>query len=98
MKEVNGKVYPLWSQFENPKWVGGKIYSHDMGTSVERTIKEIVLEPNGKESAMLCFYTEEGDRWAGDVSVIGIDGTKGPNGGLMISCQYAGYFELVGSV
>ncbi len=64
---VNGKEYPLWSQFVDQKaeWIGGKL--EDMGDSVDRAfgmlkdvsigdvfteIVDVRLRPNGKDSAM----------------------------------------------
>jgi hypothetical protein len=61
--EVNGKIYPLWSQFVSRKseWIDGKL--QDFGDSmdvrllgpesfpVETIITDIILEPNGDGSA-----------------------------------------------
>lgn len=68
MIEVNGKEYPLWSQFvENKKkWIGGSL--EDFGDSMDRAfgmldaderlaavlteIVDIELKPNGNDSAL----------------------------------------------
>ena len=55
---VNGKHYPLWSQFieKQHEWIGGELvepgnaFADDMKT----TITGITLRPNGAESA---FFT-----------------------------------------
>ena len=62
--KINGKSYPLWSQFVERKseWVGGIL--QDKGDNMDRTlgltnggwistkITDISLKPNGKDSAM----------------------------------------------
>lgn len=66
MIEVNGKVYPLWSQFVNGKeqWIGGLL--EDTGDFIDRKIgfgamqtqiEDVVLRPNGKDSA---FFEVQG--------------------------------------
>lgn len=59
MIEVNGKVYPLWSQFVEgkEKFIGGTLQDLDMGMCVETEITDVTLEPNGEESA---FFSVEG--------------------------------------
>ena len=60
MKEINGKVYPLWSQFVEKKeeWIGGLL--EDKGDSMDRAvgvesartkIVDVQLNPNGEDSA-----------------------------------------------
>lgn len=60
MLKINGKYYPLWSQFieKKEKWIGGTL--KDFGDSMDRSmgyeggttiIKDIELVPNGKTSA-----------------------------------------------
>ena len=57
---VNGKYYPLWSQFvkQQDKWIGGTL--EDYGDATDRamevgvlttTITGIELSPNGEDSA-----------------------------------------------
>jgi len=58
---INGKAYPMWSQFVHMKgqWVGGVL--EDCGDNMDRsfgftsaatTITDIQLLPNGEDSAM----------------------------------------------
>jgi hypothetical protein len=69
MTEINGKIYPLWSQFVSRKseWIDGKLQDfgdpidaalmnqHGKGLyPLETTITDIRLEPNGDDSAF--FY------------------------------------------
>lgn len=62
MIEINGKEYPLWSQFIERKeeWIGGIL--EDLGDSMDKAlglveesgktiIIDIVLSPNGDDSA-----------------------------------------------
>lgn len=64
--EVNGKEYPLWSQFIERKdeWIGGILedsgdsFDRKMGMKNSQTIiTDINLKPNGKNSA---FFEVEG--------------------------------------
>jgi len=52
---VNGKEYPLWSQFvmRKEEFVGGMLQEEDETTE----IIDISLEPNGKDSA---FFSVDG--------------------------------------
>lgn len=62
MEPINGKVYPMWSQFVDKKqeWIRGILEDDgdsfdrqlDSYAGMETIIVDIVLEPNGKESAM----------------------------------------------
>lgn len=83
MIEVNGKEYPLWSQFVERKneWIGGILRdtgdSFDwsvMGiTPMETKITDIRLEPNGDDSAY--FSVDGGSFSCGfDVHFGGISG------------------------
>ncbi len=58
---VNGKEYPLWSQFveKKDKWIGGKLEDCDMGVVSKTEIVDIKLEPNGKESALFMIYGKD---------------------------------------
>lgn len=73
MKEVNGKVYPMWQQFIDmkDKFIGGVLEDHDMGMYAKTKITDITLEPNGKTSA---FFSVEGEDFGCgfDVEVGGI--------------------------
>jgi len=80
--KVNGKEYPLWSQFVERKdeWIGGVL--EDFGDSMEKAmgfdggiteITDITLKPNGADSAM--FMVKGKDFSYGfDVSVVGVVG------------------------
>jgi hypothetical protein len=59
---VNGREYPLWSQFVHRKaeWIGGRLQDLDMGVCEETEITDIELEPNGADSA--CFLVS-GPEW-----------------------------------
>ena len=56
---VNGKEYPLWSQFveRQNEWIGGILQDLDMGDCSETTITGIELIENGKKSA---FFSVKG--------------------------------------
>lgn len=65
---VNGREYPLWSQFVNgkAKWIGGTI--EDFGDNMDRAlgvrasrskITDITLAPNGDESAFFMVHGEK---------------------------------------
>ena len=88
---VNGKTYPMWSQFIEKKedWIGGTLL--DEGDSMDQRmglvkeggtctkITDITLGPNGKDSA---FFSVEGEDFTCgfDVSVGGIsENQKGGN-------------------
>jgi len=84
-KEINGKVYPMWSQFVEKKhlFIGGTL--KDLGDSVSMTlgwagktttIVDIILRPNGEDSAF--FYIEGRDFSCGfDVQQGGITSKEG---------------------
>lgn len=57
MTEINGKEYPLWSQFveKRNEWIGGILEDfEDYGGSVTTIITDITLKPNGEDSAFFC--------------------------------------------
>ena len=56
---VNGKEYPLWSQFveRQKEWIGGILEDHDMGMLMKTEITGIELVPNGDDSA---FFSVDG--------------------------------------
>ena len=69
MITINGKQYPLWSQFveQKDRWIGGVL--EDFGDSMDRRmlgddahgdteITDIRLEPNGKEDA---YFSVDGE-------------------------------------
>jgi hypothetical protein len=95
MITINGKSYPLWSQFVERKqeWIGGTL--EDFGDSMDAAmgllgedrqteITDITLTPNGKTGAA---FTIEGKDFGcgGDVSCMGV--TAGEEGWL----TFAGY-------
>ena len=95
---VNGKEYPLWSQFAERKrqWVGGVL--SDSGDGFDRrmgyegattTITDIALLPNGDESA---FFEVIGEEFSCgfDVAHGGIAGAQDGDGWLVFS-GYAGH-------
>ena len=53
MEKVNGKYYPLWSQFidHQAEWIGNILEDHDMGMIASTKITGIALKPNGDDSA-----------------------------------------------
>jgi len=59
MIEVNGKVYPMWSQFveDKEKWIGGILEDLEYGGST--IITDVELVPNGEASAFLQVNGEE---------------------------------------
>ena len=59
---VNGKEYPLWSQFVETKndFIGGVLEDHDMGQISKTEITDISLKPNGKNSA---FFSVDGEKF-----------------------------------
>jgi hypothetical protein len=50
---VNGKVYPMWSQFveKQSEWIGGALTEFEGADAFETTITGIELLPNGTGSA-----------------------------------------------
>lgn len=60
---VNGKEYPMWSQFVERKeeWIGGglKDFDRTFGDIPETSITDIQLLPNGKDSAMFEVVGED---------------------------------------
>ena len=99
MIKINGKQYPLWSQFVERKdeWIGGTL--EDFGDSMDRAIGivgndnskteiiDITLNPNGDDSA---FFSVEGEKFGCgfDVEYGGI--TAGDEGWLTFS-GYGGH-------
>ena len=83
---VNGKEYPLWSQFVERKseFIGGVLQDMDEGCTADTTttITDITLTPNGSDSA---FFSVEGESFncGFDVKYGGI--TKGDAGWLAFS-------------
>lgn len=64
MEDVNGKHYPLWSQFIDRKdeFIGGTLEDLEtcFGEKCGSTkITDITLEPNGKDSAFFAVVGED---------------------------------------
>jgi hypothetical protein len=60
MELINGKEYPMWSQFVDKadEFVGKTLEDHDMRMVAKTKVTDISLKPNGKDSA---FFTIEGE-------------------------------------
>lgn len=73
MKTINGKVYPMWSQFveRQNEWIGKKLQEGRFTTK----ITGIALSPNGKTSA---WFEIQGEDFTcgGDVRYVGIGAGK----------------------
>jgi hypothetical protein len=88
---VNGREYPMWSQFVEKKeqWIGGIL--EDFGDSMDghiglpkgNIITDIQLKPNGEDSA---YFEVNGTEYdcGGDVQHLGISG-RGEEGWLTFS-------------
>ena len=97
MIEINGRQYPLWSQFVERKdeWIGGILEEigdsfpmmFDVGNNPMTEITDITLLPNGSESAMF-HVAGELFSCGGDVSCLGIVG--GEKGWITLS-GYGGH-------
>lgn len=79
---VNGKEYPLWSQFVERKneWVGGTL--HDLGGMLDHPcskteIIDVTLVPNGEDSAFFGFKGKGYD-CGFDVKYGGVAGVDDP--------------------
>lgn len=94
--EVNGKEYPLWSQFVERKdeWIGGIL--EDFGDSMDRSmgmgdmkteITDIRLKPNGESSA---FFEVAGKDFGCGFDVKGGGVTAGEEGYITFS-GYGGH-------
>ena len=90
---VNGKEYPLWSQFVERKneWIGGVLEDFDMGEVMKTKIKDIELRPNGDDSAYFSIIGEDFD-CGFDVSYGGI--TVGDEGWVTFSRFYGGTHRI----
>jgi hypothetical protein len=61
VKTINGKIYPLWSQFierEN-EFIGKPLESYEMGKVLQTKIVGIELKPNGSDSAFFSIKGED---------------------------------------
>ena len=86
---INGREYPLWSQFVHRKaeWIGGRLQDLDMGEVNETKITDVILHENGKDSA---WFEVRGDGWGCgfDVQYGGVTGGK-PD--WLTFCGYGGH-------
>lgn len=59
MIEINGKYYPLWSQFveQKEKWIDGIL--EDLSCCIQTKITDIKLSPNNKDSAFFSVIGED---------------------------------------
>lgn len=96
MININGRDYPLWSQFVERKeqWIGGIL--EDSGDSMDRvlgfetsrtTITDITLEPNGDTSA---FFSVGGADFSCGFDV-GYGGITAGEPGWMTFSGYGGH-------
>lgn len=93
MLEVNGKHYPLWSQFVERKaeYIGKTMESHDMGSIVSTVVTDVELIPNGDDSAFFRFKGKDFD-CGFDVKYGGI--APSSKGWLTFSMMYGGEFMV----
>ena len=58
---VNGKEYPMWSQFveKEADFIGNVLEDFDMGMESTTVVTGISLKPNGDDSAMFCIDGED---------------------------------------
>lgn len=94
MEKINGKYYPLWSQFVERKeeWIGGILEETQdsfpqIGVGGKTIITDITLKPNGKDSA---YFSVEGEDFGcgGSTECLGITG--GEEGWITLS-GYGGH-------
>lgn len=93
MNPINGKRYPLWEQFVDKKeeWIGGTMQEFDShcGPAPKEIIKDVRLEANGKDSAMLHFDGET-YTWATDVECLYVDPSKNIPNGIALGARMCG--------
>lgn len=88
---VNGKYYPMWSQFVTKKdnFIGRKLTDYDHGESFSTEITGVTLEPNGKDSAYFLVVGKEFS-CGFDVRHGGIDGSRCKDG-ILAFYGYGGH-------
>lgn len=96
---VNGRVYPVWQQLfldRKEQWIGKKMkeYDRDVAQRAYGTIKDIRLEPNGDDSAMLHIDSNEGWGWACDVHYFGVSGSQSTDKYLALAGQFGSTIYL----
>ena len=94
---VNGREYPMWSQFiENKEeYIGQEVQNIDMGMTASMIVTDIRLEPNGDDSAKFVIEGDidgDIDTWFTDVHYIGIG--AGEDGWITFSTMYLGEFRI----
>ena len=89
--KVNGKAYPMWSQFVHGKdrWIGGTMEDYQGGGFYVTEIVDIRLEANGPESAMIIFVGKDFE-CGGDVQYVGIVANYDNDKALLLG-GYAGH-------
>lgn len=89
MITVNGKAYPLWSQFveREEEFIGSILEDLDEGGSMKTIITGITLKPNGKNSA---FFRVNGKEFSCGFDV-GVGGIIGGEKGWLTFCGYSGH-------
>lgn len=90
---INGKSYPLWSQFvQNLEWIGGTLQDLDPDSgSATGKIVSITLTPNGTDSAFFNVDTAEGWGCGSDVRHLGVDCRPGLEPGWIHFVGYGGH-------
>ena len=90
-KLVNGKYYPMWSQFVNgkDKFIGGVLEDlEDIGHGTMRTeVSDVELVPNGDNSA---FFQVCGQDFSCGFDVE-VGGIAGGEDGWLTFCGYGGH-------
>ncbi len=94
MIEINGKEYPMWSQFVERKeeWIGGILEETQdsfpqVGEGGKTIITDITLEPNGEDSAIFSVNGKDFG-CSGDTGHLGVIG--GEEGWITLS-GYGGH-------
>ena len=92
LKLVNGKNYPMWQQFVDKKddFIGLRLVDFDIGMRAETIVTDVVLIPNGDDSAWFGVKGEEFE-CGFDVSVGGISGQKIEKNSVMTFTGYMGH-------
>lgn len=103
MITINGKQYPLWSQFveQKDRWIGGTLYeifdAFDAAITgqdtAKTTIKDIALEPCGEDCVMFSIVGE--DFTCGfNVKYGGVDGSHCPDDWICFSGVSGGSLRI----
>lgn len=99
MQTINGKTYPMWSQFVEKKanFIGNKMFDVDsmMGAAPETEVVDVELVPNGTDSAMICFRGKDYD-CISDVKYCGISSDPQQPNYMVIATQFGNTFYIEG--